>query len=262
MPKPFQKPGLAALSLLALLALSSAPEPAAAHHGVNGQFDLSQTLIKEGVVTRVRFVNPHSYVYFDVTEEDGSVVNWRCELRSGSLLRRKGWTTDMFAKGTHIRIFGSPARKEPTTCYTESITFDDGQVLMRYGEIDEDGNVVNDQSAMEAAANIETPETTTGQPDFSGDWGEPIADGPPLAYAGPGGPYVRTEAAIAVQNDWKPEDNPRFACQPTNIILDYRFDQMVNRFTQTEDTLEIKYGFMDVNRTIHIDGSFPEAIEL
>lgn len=254
------KLGFAALGLAAALTLGAAPEPATAHHGVNGQFDLSQTMVIEGTVTRVRFVNPHSYVYFDVTADDGSVENWRCELRSGSLLRRKGWTTDLFAEGTKIRIFGSPARAEPTTCFTETITFEDGQKLYRYGAV-EDGTVVNTQSAIDAAANTEPDTDAPAVPDFSGDWGEPIADGPPRAYAGPGGPYDRTEAAIAVENNWSSEDNPRFACQPTNIILDYRFDQMANQFIQSDKTLEIKYGFMDLHRTIHIGGAFPDQIE-
>lgn len=251
--------GYLAAALVAALGLSTVPETTLAHHGVNGQFDLSQTLVVEGNVTKVRFVNPHSYVYFDVTGDDGTVENWRCELRSGSLLRRKGWKTEMFAEGTHIRIFGSPARSEPNTCYTETITFEDGQTLVRYGEVAKDGTIINSESAIAAAANIEA--TVGNVPDFSGDWGEPIADGPPAPYAGPGPAWPRTQAAIDVEANWTPEDNPRFKCQPTNIILDYRFDQMANRFTQTKDMLEIRYGFMDVVRQIHIRGEFPETIE-
>ncbi|WP_458789743.1 DUF6152 family protein [Yoonia sp. MH D7] len=243
-----------------------APQPAAAHHGVNGQFDLSQTLEVSGVVTSVRFVNPHSYVYFDVTNQAGEIENWRCELRSGSLLKRKGWKTEMFAEGSEITIFGSPARDEPTTCYTETVTFSDGGKLFRYGEVADDGTLVNSESAIAAAANIQEASATTdegamAQPDLSGDWGEPAADGPPAAYAGPGPEYQLTEKAVEVGGNWTGEDNPRFNCQATNIILDYRFDQMVNRIEQTADTVTIAYGFMDVARTIHIDGTFPEAIE-
>lgn len=67
--------GLAVTALTAAIALASIPSTALAHHGVNGQFDLSKTMVKEGVVTRVRYVNPHSYVYFDVTGDDSKVVN-------------------------------------------------------------------------------------------------------------------------------------------------------------------------------------------
>jgi hypothetical protein len=250
----------------AVLAISGAavlPNFAMAHHGVNGQFDLSKTLTKTGIVTSVKFVNPHSYVYFDVKNEAGETEAWRCELRSGSLLRRKGWTVDMFAAGTEIRIFGSPAREEPTTCYTETITFAGDRVLSRYGAVEADGTFVNDEEAIAAAANSEAPkaEAAAAVPDLSGEWGEPIASGPPLAYAGPGPDYDLPEAAVALGGKWTADDNPRFQCKPTNIILDYRFDQMVNKIEQTAEEVKLTYGFMDVERTIHLNGAFPDTIE-
>ncbi len=246
-------------TVFAISALVTVPTTIQAHHGVNGQFDLSQTIVKSGIVTRVRFVNPHSYVYFDSVNEAGETENWRCELRSGSLLRRKGWDADLFAEGTEIRIFGSPAREEPTTCYTETITFSDGDVLYRYGGVADDGTFINDADAIAASANQEE-QASLDVPDLSGEWGEPVASGPPRPYGGPGGPFEPSEAALAVANDWTPEENPRFNCMPTNIILDYRFDQMVNKIEQTADTVTLTYGFMDVVRTIHIDGTFPEDI--
>lgn len=254
-----------AILLAAIIGLSGVaftPDIAQAHHGVNGQFDLSKTLVVEGTVTQVRFVNPHSYVYFDVTNDSGEVTAWRCELRSGSLLRRKGWTTDMFAEGSKIRIFGSPAREEPTTCYTETITFEDGNVLVRYGGVAPDGTFINDADAIAAAANVEEAVTVdVAVPDLSGEWGEPVASGPPRPYAGEGPRFELTALAIEMGDDWTADDNPRFHCQPTNIILDYRFDQMVNKIEQTADTVKITYGFMDVERTIHINGAFPDNIE-
>ena len=83
--------------LLALIALVST---ASAHHGSTSQFDQSRTLEVSGVVTKIRFVNPHSYVYFDVTTEDGEVQNWRCEMRAATALKRSGWSADMFPEGT------------------------------------------------------------------------------------------------------------------------------------------------------------------
>ncbi len=60
------------------------------HHGVTGQFDLDQNVTVTGTVNRVRFVNPHGYVYFKVTTESRKEEQWRCELRSGSLLKARG----------------------------------------------------------------------------------------------------------------------------------------------------------------------------
>lgn len=249
---------------MAMCSMALLPTASYGHHGVNGQFDLSKTLVIEGAVTRVRFVNPHSYVYFDVTNDAGAVENWRCELRSGSLLRRKGWKVDMFATGTNIRIFGSPAREEATTCYTETITFEDGEKLYRYGAVDKNGDIVNTESAIGAAANMEEASLQTPAADvpmLAGEWGEPIADGPPRPYAGSGPEMELTQAAIDVGGDWTPADNPRFKCQPTNIILDYRFDQMVNKIEQSASEIKLTYGFMDLKRTIHLDGGFPDVIE-
>jgi hypothetical protein len=33
-----------------------------AHHGAQSQFDQSKSIEVSGVVTKIRFVNPHSYV--------------------------------------------------------------------------------------------------------------------------------------------------------------------------------------------------------
>jgi hypothetical protein len=240
-----------------------APNTSFAHHGVAGQFDLSKTLKVTGTVTRIRFVNPHSYVYFTVKDAEKGNQDWRCELRSGSLLRRKGWKTDMFKIGSDISIFGSPAREDLNTCYTETITFSDGKKLFRYGAVDKNGNIINDEDAIKASANLEkvSATATSNVPDLSGEWGEPIASGPPAPYgvARPA-PFVTTQAAKKLANKWTSEDNPRFQCKTTNIVLDYRFDQMVNKIEQSVTEIKLTYGFMDLKRTIHLEGTFPTKI--
>ena len=89
------KQTLAAATLASMGCTFLLPSNSLAHHGVSGQFDLEQILTVTGVVNRVRFVNPHAYVYFKVSNSEGKEEQWRCELRSGSLLKRKGWTTEM-----------------------------------------------------------------------------------------------------------------------------------------------------------------------
>jgi len=69
------------LSVIAVLA--ALPVPALAHHGVSGQFDTGQTYEIAGTITRIRIVNPHSYVYFDVADDAGDVTNMRCEWGRG-----------------------------------------------------------------------------------------------------------------------------------------------------------------------------------
>ncbi|HET7134153.1 MAG TPA: DUF6152 family protein, partial [Gammaproteobacteria bacterium] len=69
--------------------------PAAAHHGI-GTFDTTREITISGALTGVDFVNPHAYVYLDVTGTDGKAAAWRCEMRSATTLRRSGWTPEMF----------------------------------------------------------------------------------------------------------------------------------------------------------------------
>src|SRR5215207_6117353 len=98
------------LSMLALVVLFAGwPGAAFAHHGIIN-FDMNREIDVSGVVTRLTFINPHSWLYIDVTGADGKVVGWKCELRGASVLRRSGWTPDMFARGTRVRITGAPDR--------------------------------------------------------------------------------------------------------------------------------------------------------
>ena len=258
------------LAMMGVLALSA--NTAYGHHGSSGQFDMTKTLEVSGTVTRVRLVNPHSYVYFDVENSAGGTDNWRCELRSGNLLKRSGWSKDMFAKGTKLTITGTPARNEDNACYTKTITFEDGTTIARNAKLDEDGKVV------EAPRKLTLDDGKT--PNINGTWaaeqrkrgprptgGAKPAEGEarrgPPPGEGRGGParIERTAAGAAAVEGFVREDNPRFACKSTNIFIDWWFDQMVNKIEQTEDDITLTYGFMDIVRTIHLDmNKHPEDI--
>ncbi|WP_306260701.1 DUF6152 family protein [Pararhizobium sp. IMCC21322] len=245
--------------------------PSSAHHGVNGQFDLSQTLEVTGTVTNIRLVNPHSYVYFDVQNDEGGVDEWRCELRSGSILRRLGWSRDLFPDGAEITISGAPAREEPHACYTETITFADGRVLQRNSTIDAEGAVIKEERQIvrsDGTPNIDgnwvaparsRPGPPPGNGEGEGEAAAPTGTRPSGSPADPppgGGGRVEielTEAGSALAAGYVREDHPRFNCQSVNIFDDWTFDQMVNRIVQTDDTIYINYGFMDIVREIHLD---------
>ena len=108
--------------------------PVWTHHGV-ANFDLNKEITIPGTVTRISLINPHSWLLLDVAGEDGRVVPWRCELRGATVLRRSGWSPDMFKAGTRITITGAPDRFEPNTCYLGSAVFADGTRVDRYGQI-------------------------------------------------------------------------------------------------------------------------------
>ena len=90
-----------------------APQPALGHHG-GSEYDLGKTVEFKGKLTGVELINPHSWIYFDVTESDGKVGHHRCEMRSVHVLRRSGWTKERFPVGQQVTIEASPNRIDPT----------------------------------------------------------------------------------------------------------------------------------------------------
>ena len=139
---------------------------AAAHHGI-ANFDVNREIEISGTVTELRLINPHSWLHVEVTGADGRMTKWRCELRGASVLRRSGWSAEMFAPGTRVTITGAPDRFTPHTCYLGTAVFADGRRIDRYGQLH--------ASAAPAAA---APRTTTerparhpdGRPNLAGDW--------------------------------------------------------------------------------------------
>ena len=240
-----------------------------AHHGSTGQFDHEATIEITGVVKKIRFVNPHSYVYFDVTNDDGTVDEWRCEMRAASVLKRSGWSSDMFPPGTGIKIEGAPARREPHGCYVETFALDDGPEIERYQQLE-----AADQGDVEKAIRL-----ADGTPNLGGNWAAPQRlvgnlstapgaagrpPGPPPGRRGPGGRprYEQSEAGVAASAGFEREDNPRFHCMATNIFMDWTFDQHVNMIEQRKESITLTYGFMDIVRTIHLNlDTHPDNIE-
>ena len=63
-----------------------------------------------GTVTRIEWMNPHTWIYLDVKKEDGSVEAWAFEMGSPNRLMRYGWNQDSLPTGATVTIAGSQAR--------------------------------------------------------------------------------------------------------------------------------------------------------
>ena len=87
---------------------------ASAHHGAAAEYDLLHPVTLKGVVTEFRYVNPHSQIYFDVTDSNGTVVNWGGELNSPYSLTQDGWTKkramEALKAGTPISVIICPGK--------------------------------------------------------------------------------------------------------------------------------------------------------
>jgi len=86
--------------------------PLLAHHSVPVNFDQSREITIRGVITEIRWINPHSRFRLDVKQEDGSVLEWLVEMGAINTMQRAGFQTERFAVGDPVTIVGNPGRRD------------------------------------------------------------------------------------------------------------------------------------------------------
>jgi hypothetical protein len=115
--------------ILGLVALLGASLPVAAHHSFAAIFDSAKPVKVTGTVTRVEWMNPHTWLYLDAKNPDGGVEQWSFELGSPNRLMRFGWNQDSLPTGTTVTITGSRARDGSLKAAADKVTLPDGKQL-------------------------------------------------------------------------------------------------------------------------------------
>ena len=110
-----------------ILAVSAIPAPA--HHSFSAEFDINKPIKLSGTITEVRWSNPHSWIYIDVKDETGKVVNWAFEMQPANALYRRGWRPTDVAAGTVVTVEGWASRNGSPTANTNTIVLADGRKL-------------------------------------------------------------------------------------------------------------------------------------
>jgi len=118
---------------IATVAFLAAGLPALAHHAFGNEYDESKPITLQGVVTRVDWENPHVHYYVDVTEADGTVVNWSCETGGPNRLTRRGWNRDSLKPGDKVVVHAFPAKDASHTADGRKVTLANGQTIESNG---------------------------------------------------------------------------------------------------------------------------------
>jgi hypothetical protein len=113
----------------ASIALLAGGLPALAHHAFSNEFDESKPLTLEGVVTRVDWENPHVHYFIDVTQPDGTVVNWTCETGGPNRLTKRGWMRDSLKPGDKVIVHAFPAKDASHSADGRKVTLANGQTI-------------------------------------------------------------------------------------------------------------------------------------
>jgi Family of unknown function (DUF6152) len=96
-------------ALAAAAALSFAL-PLLAHHAVSAEFDASKVVTLKGVVSRIDWVNPHIFVYFDAKDESGKVTTWRLQSLPPMFFKNSGLTKAKLLDGSEATVTAYPAK--------------------------------------------------------------------------------------------------------------------------------------------------------
>jgi Family of unknown function (DUF6152) len=120
---------LGAIVLTGVATLVSAP-PLRAHHAFAAEFDEKRPVhFVDATVTKVEFINPHSWIHVDVKMPDGTVENWAVEAGSPNILMRRGITRFTLKPGDKINVDGYQSKDGSHRANGRDLTLPDGQKL-------------------------------------------------------------------------------------------------------------------------------------
>ena len=126
-------------TLVTILTLTGA-EILMAHHSVPVNFDQSSSITVEGVLTEIRWANPHSHFRMDVTDEEGATAEWLVEMGSLNTMKRSGFEMHLFLVGGPVVITGWPGRRDRVVFLNQALLYDGTELIcagVRCGPEDE-----------------------------------------------------------------------------------------------------------------------------
>ena len=119
---------LLACSLIAAAIAIAAP-PVRAHHAFAAEFDAAQPITLRGTVTRVEWINPHTWIHINVKDADGKTTEWMIEGGTPNTLLRRGVDKNSIPAGTEIIVDGYRAKNGSNRANGRDLTLPNGKKL-------------------------------------------------------------------------------------------------------------------------------------
>jgi len=111
--------------------------PLSAHHSFQAEYDDEKPITLTGKVQKVSPDNPHGWIYLDVTNDKGRVINWALELPPPYVLQRNGFNTSVYKameeNHEEITVTAFQARDGAKHAWAAGLTRGDGKTVITLG---------------------------------------------------------------------------------------------------------------------------------
>ena len=115
--------------VIAVLAICGGAARVSAHHAFAAEFDANKSVSFKGTITKMEWINPHTWLHVDVKKPDGTVENWAIEAGTPNVLFRRGFTKESLLPGTEVVVEGYQAKDGSHRANGRDLTFPDGRKL-------------------------------------------------------------------------------------------------------------------------------------
>lgn len=102
---------------------------AAGHHSFAAQYDFNKPVTLTGTITKVEWMNPHTYFYLDAVDETGKSAQWAVEGGAPNALYRQGWKPTSLKEGDRVTVRGSRAKDGSNLANAIAIILPDGRCV-------------------------------------------------------------------------------------------------------------------------------------
>ena len=107
--------------------------PASAHHAVAAQYDMNKPIEITGNLKKMEFINPHSMLHLEVTNPDGTKVDWVFQTTNAGTLRNRGLARSgpgSLETGAKYTVKGYAARNGNPMGFLRTLVFPDGREMV------------------------------------------------------------------------------------------------------------------------------------
>ena len=115
--------------VMAGIVFGAAVAPVRAHHAFASEFDARKPVKFTATVTKMEWINPHSWMHVEVKKPDGTVENWMIEAGSPNSLFRRGINKNTVKPGMVVVVDGYQARDGSRRANGRDVTLPEGKKL-------------------------------------------------------------------------------------------------------------------------------------